>query len=123
IFEYFGRGMYKENGIAAFIHAPDASGEAIKTGAQVPETGTTRDGKAELFEEYRVYSVEWTPTQYIFRIDGREFLRIKEAVSQAPEYLVLSMLTSDWEMPDLFDGIDGNVNDSATVDWVRVYNP
>ncbi|WP_162598563.1 glycoside hydrolase family 16 protein [Nocardioides gilvus] len=123
VFEYFGRGMYKENGVAAFIHAPNAAGTVIKTGAQVPETGLMRDGKAELYEEYHVYSVEWNASQYIFRIDGREFLRIKKDVSKAPEYLILSMLTSDWELPDLFDGVDGNIKDTATVDWVRVYKP
>lgn len=123
VVEYFGRGMYKENGVAAFVHAPNAQGKVIKTGAQVPETGLMRDGKAELYEEYHVYSVEWNSTQYIFRLDGREFLRIKKDISKAPEYLILSMLSSDYELPDLFDGVDGNINDTAKVDWVRVFKP
>ena len=107
--------------MAAFIHAPNSQGTVVKTGAQVPQTGLMRDGKAELYEEYHVYSVEWTSSQYIFRLDGREFLRVKKDVSKAPEYLILSMLTSDWEMPALYK--PGNtLNDTAKVDWVRVWD-
>ena len=68
--------------------------------------------------EVNVFSVEWSPQEYVFRVDRREFWREERAVSQAGEYLVLSMLTSDFELPDLSaDGLSA----TASVDWVRVW--
>ena len=42
----------------------------------------------------------------------------ERAVSQAGEYLVLSMLTSDFELPDLSPD---ELSATASVDWVRVW--
>ena len=46
---------------------------------------------------YHVFSVEWTPTEYVFRIDGKETLRTSAGVSQTEEYLILSLLVSNFE--------------------------
>ena len=67
---------------------------------------------------YHVFSVEWTPAAYVFRVDGREFWRETEIVSQSPEYLLLSMLTSDYELEKLTSRTMGQ---RARVDWVRVW--
>jgi beta-glucanase (GH16 family) len=66
-----------------------------------------------------VYAVEWTPTEYVFRIDGREYYRETGAVSQAAQYLVLSNLTSDYELGEL---TADEVSDTAQVDWIRVFD-
>lgn len=69
-------------------------------------------------ESYHVYSVEWTPTEYIFRVDGVQTMRVDQGVSQRPQMLRLSMLTSAWETPEL---TEGSLPASMDVDWVRVW--
>ena len=64
-----------------------------------------------------MFSVEWTPEAYIFRVDGRETFRQTENISGMPEFLVLSLLSSDWELPDLDKS---QIPTDMKVDWVRV---
>jgi len=71
-----------------------------------------------LSDDFRVYSVEWSPKGYIFRVDDREMMRITEGISLQPEYLILSLLTSDWETAQLDHSLLPN---SMDVDWVRVW--
>ena len=66
-----------------------------------------------------MFSVEWTPTEYVFRIDGQETMRTTNGVSHDPEYLILSMLSSDFELGLL--GGDGHLPQHAYVDWVQVW--
>ena len=70
------------------------------------------------WKKYHVFSVEWTPDAYIFRVDGRESFRQTENISGKPEFLVLSLLSSDWELPDLDKS---QIPTDMKVDWVRVY--
>ena len=63
--------------------------------------------------------MEWTKAAYIFRVDGREFFRETQIVSQSPEYLLLSMLTSDYELEKL---TPATMRQRAQVDWVRVWS-
>nr|WP_257956229.1 hypothetical protein [Nocardioides sp. B-3] len=65
-----------------------------------------------------MFSVEWTPSEYVFRIDGAEFYRETRAVSHKPAFLILSMLTSDYELRHL---TPDRMSQTARVDWVRVY--
>lgn len=71
------------------------------------------------WDSYHVFSVEWTPTEYVFRIDGREHHRETYAISHVPEYLNLSMLTSNHELRNL---APGSMGETAKVDWVRVWS-
>jgi len=68
---------------------------------------------------YHVFSVEWTPTEYVFRIDGKETLRTTAGVSQTEEYLILSLLVANYEANKLpsADALPQTMN----VDWVRVW--
>ncbi|CAA9408755.1 MAG: GH16 [uncultured Nocardioides sp.] len=68
---------------------------------------------------YHVFSVEWTPTEYVFRIDGREVLRTTAGVSQTEEYLILSLLVSNYEANKLPS--PESLPQSMAVDWVRVW--
>jgi len=52
-------------------------------------------------------------------VDGREYHRETNAVSLAQQYLVLSMLASDHELAEL---TADELDDTAQVDWVRVYD-
>lgn len=67
---------------------------------------------------YHVYSVEWTPAAYIFRVDGHETFRTRRGVSRTPQYLILSLLTSGWELGRLDKA---KVDPHMAVDWVRVW--
>ena len=64
-------------------------------------------------------TVEWTPDAYIFRVDGREYYREAQAVSQSQQYLVLTALTSDYELAQL---TPDELAQTAQVDWVRVFD-
>jgi beta-glucanase (GH16 family) len=67
---------------------------------------------------YHVFSVEWTPTEYVFRIDGRETLRTSAGVSQTEEYLILSLLVSNFESLRI---TPEELPQTMSVDWVRVW--
>jgi beta-glucanase (GH16 family) len=104
--------------VGAFVHVKDAAGAWDKRGAMFPATELMKPLGDTWWTSYHVFSVEWTPTAYVFRVDGREFFRLAENVSQAEHYLLLSMLTSDYELEHL-DGSDFAA--TASVDWVRVW--
>jgi beta-glucanase (GH16 family) len=84
-----------------------------------PEARRSLGANRSWWQEFHVFSVEWTAHEYIFRIDGREYYREDKAVSQVPQYLVLSNLTSDYELKNLSPASFG---DTAQVDWVRVFD-
>ena len=60
--------------------------------------------KDDWYKRYHVFSVEWSPLGYIFRIDGQETGRINKGVSGVAEYPILSLLSSDYELKKL--GLD-----------------
>ena len=66
---------------------------------------------------YHVFSVEWTPTEYVFRIDGRETWRTSVGISHVPQYPILSLLSSDYELPRF----NGELPEQMEVDWARVW--
>ena len=68
--------------------------------------------------DYHIFSVEWTPDYYILRVDGHETFRTNQAVSQTQQYLILSLLASDYESPMLPK--TGAIA-PMYVDWVRVW--
>ncbi len=68
---------------------------------------------------YHVFSVEWTPKRYVFRIDGQEIYRTSKGVSGQEQYLILSLLSSDYELSAL--GGDGKLPQTMDVDWVRTW--
>lgn len=68
---------------------------------------------------YHVFSVQWTPTSYVYRVDGIPVFTTTQGVSQHPEFLNLSVLTSAWETK-YFTGKPG-ASTAMSVDWVRVW--
>jgi len=63
--------------------------------------------------------VEWTPTEYVFRIDGRETWTTTEGISHHPQFLILSLLSSDDELAAL--GGEDDIDEYAYVDWVQFW--
>jgi beta-glucanase (GH16 family) len=110
--EYFGDG-YREGGLASFVYHQGA-----KIGGLTPKTVGILGAGNTPSEGFHIYSVEWTPEEYIFRLDGVETLRVTQGVSQTPQYVILSLLTSDWELPKL---PKSELPTTMKVDWVRVW--
>ncbi|HJM38840.1 MAG TPA: MBL fold metallo-hydrolase [Planctomycetota bacterium] len=69
-------------------------------------------------ESFRTYSYLWTPTESVFFVDGKETWRTQEGLSHHPEYIILSVLVSEWESKQI---IPADFPDSMLVDWVRVF--
>jgi len=73
---------------------------------------------AALTEGFHDYALLWTPEDYVFYVDGKQFWRTKAGrVSQVSEYLKLTEEIGKWagditkaQLPDYFE-----------VDYVRVY--
>jgi beta-glucanase (GH16 family) len=115
--EFFGEG-YPKGGLASFLYYLNAEGENEKVGGVWP--GATRGlppGDA-WWRSFHVFSVDWTPERYVFRVDGREIFRTSEGVSGVDQFLILSLLSSDWELPRLDES---TLPTTMEVDWVRVW--
>jgi hypothetical protein len=120
--EYFGDnfGPGEGNGdYYAYIYWPqrqaDGSIKSIKTGDQ---QHFDRLGSGLPSGGYHVYSVDWTPNSYVFRVDGVETSRLTVGISHRAQFLLFSLLTSDWEVPRLTPDATPA---SMSVDWVRVW--
>ena len=119
VMEFWGDKGGGDETIGSFVtwHGPGWS--TLSLGAKFPDARRVLTTDREWWQEFHVFSVEWTPEDYVFRVDGREYYREAQAVSHVPEYLVLSMLAADYELDDL-DAAD--LDDTAEVDWVQVYD-
>ena len=117
VIEYFGD-EHPQGGLTSFIHWYKGQ-SLIKTGSWIKNSTTffanKRDGWSK---NYHVFSVQWTPQVLIFRIDGKETWRTSARVSKAQQYLILSLLASDYEALEM---PDKKLPQQMYVDWVRVW--
>jgi hypothetical protein len=124
IIEWFGKDV-PNGGLTSFIYAPSLNGKKYGLGGdgwiKKPEQYLQNE-KDEWYKRYHVFSVEWNPSGYIFRIDGQETGRINKGVSGAPEYPILSILSSDYELAKL-PGKDEkeNLPQTMQVDWIHTW--
>ncbi len=117
IIEYFGD-KHPQGGLTSFIHWYKGQ-RLIKTGSWIKDsTSYLKNNKDGWSKNYHVFSVEWTPKVIIFRIDGKETWRTSARVSKAQQYLILSLLASDYEALEL---PDSKLPQHMYVDWVRVW--
>ena len=118
VIEWFGENQ-PQGGLTSFAyHYPDDGAEGV-TGEKVGGFLKHPDQYgADWADKYHVFSVEWTPESYIFRIDGHETFRTSEGVSGQPEYLILSLLSSDYELANLDED---KLPQAMSVDWVRYW--
>jgi beta-glucanase (GH16 family) len=116
--EYFGKG-FDGTSLTSFVHFRPAGKKPLRLGGYV-RTPIAKDvfGDKLPSDDYHVFSVEWTEQEYIFRIDGIETFRTSKAVSQVPEYFILSLLSSDYEIPKITDDV---LPLTMSVDWVRAW--
>ena len=67
--------------------------------------------------EWHVIGMDWTPREYVFYVDGQETWRTSQAVSQIPQYIVLSLEVGGWAG----ELSEEKLPDSVLFDYVRVY--
>lgn len=117
VVEYFGKG-FLEGDVWQFLHYTDAGGEGHKVGAAQPKARRALKADDDWWKSYHVFSVQWTPRAYTFRVDGVKTFRTSRGVSGQPEFLILSMLSSGWELEKLEPG---TLPFATRVDWVRYW--
>lgn len=118
VVEWYGtRG--RKDVMASAVHAPLPDGRKRQIGGLIPRPSRFLATRSDSWwKDYHVFSVQWTPTSYVFRIAGHEVWRTRQGVSHVPEFLILSMLSSDFELPDV--GSDPSPR-TAEVDWVAFW--
>lgn len=124
IIEWFGKDL-PNGGLTSFVYAPSIGGTKHKISStgfiKNPEQYLMNE-KDDWFKRYHVFSVEWSTSGYIFRIDGQEVGRITKGVSSVPEYPILSLLSSDYELPKLPDRDEKkNLPQTMQVDWIKTW--
>lgn len=119
VIEYFGD-KHPQGGLTSFIYSKNSKGQDVKTGSWIKNpTSFLKNRRDGWSKSYHVFSVEWTPRAYIFRIDGKETWRTKVGVSGQPEFPILSLLASDYEISQL--GGDSRLPQTMHVDWIRLW--
>jgi beta-glucanase (GH16 family) len=117
VVEFFGKG-YPGGGLADFLYYADAKGHSVRSGKVWPHAGDLLPATDTWWNGYHVFSVRWTPSGYTFYVDGRVLSTSDQALSRTDEYLILSLLVSDWEI----DHLDRSaLPSSMAVDWAKVW--
>jgi beta-glucanase (GH16 family) len=117
IIEYFGD-KHPQGGLTSFIHWYKGK-RLIKTGSWIKDSKSfLKNNKDGWSKNYHVFSVQWTPKTIIFRIDGKETWRTSARVSKEQQFLILSLLASDYEALEMSDK---KLPQHMYVDWVRVW--
>ena len=125
IIEWFGAGRRDGwAGMNIYWHHPDgprrcaAVPDFTRMGGPAP--GDRATPLADLSSGFRNYGLLWTAAGCVFLCDGVEIMRETTAVSGVPQYMILSLLSSQWERARL--PLD-KLPDAMEVDWVRVLAP
>ena len=113
VMEYFGDD-HPLGGLTSFTYFLDADGNKQTVGGWVKDLDQYGEGWAD---QFHVFSVEWTPEEYVFRIDGQVTHRLDGPTSGREEFLILSLLSSDYELPRF----NGELPETMEVDWARVW--
>ena len=94
------------------------AGVTNKYGKVFPGAAAALRGRTDSWwSRYHVFSVDWTSSGYLFRIDSDITWRSSRAVSKRPQFLILSLLSSDYELPRF----NGELPEQMEVDWARVW--
>lgn len=122
---------YKK-GIQNVVHI----GERDSNGAGVYETKEANKWvaksavkKSSWWNKYHVFSMEWNAKKVTFRLDGKvtKTETPSTGIPMEDYYLVMSMLSSDWETGRLTKPVNGGVKaklpETMQVDWVKAWTP
>ena len=117
VIEYFGD-KHPQGGLTSFIHWYKGN-KLIKTGSWIKDSKSFLKNKRDGWSKnYHVFSVKWDPKKIVFYIDGKETWRTSARVSKEQQYLILSLLASDYEALEMNDK---KLPQHMYVDWVRVW--
>jgi beta-glucanase (GH16 family) len=117
VIEYFGD-KHPQGGLTSFIHWYKGN-KLIKTGSWIKDSKSfLKDKRDGWSKNYHVFSVKWDPSKIVFYIDGKETWRTSAHVSKEQQYLILSLLASDYEALEMNDK---KLPQHMYVDWVRVW--
>jgi hypothetical protein len=122
VIEFYGADNAGRGRMSTTVHRRvDGGRELTSYGGPIADADRfLADRSDRWWSAYHVFSVEWTPREYVFRIDGQETLRTSQGVSHHPEFLILSMLSSDYEL-GWIEGDAAGLPQHAYVDWVQVW--
>jgi beta-glucanase (GH16 family) len=119
IVEFFGRG-YTGGGLGNFLYYKSAARKDVKLGGVWPAAAGLKASSDSWWNSYHVFAVDWTTGGYTFYIDGQKLYSTTRALSHTEEFLILSLLSSDWELKDL-DRAHLSTKSVMRVDWARVW--
>jgi beta-glucanase (GH16 family) len=105
VFEYL---RNRDNKIQHTLHW-DGYGEDHKSAHKVAEIPGLTEG-------WHTVGFLWTPTHYVFYVDGRETWQTDKGVSHRPQYMILSLEVGKWAG----DISKAELPDHLYVDYVRV---
>jgi beta-glucanase (GH16 family) len=115
--EYFGD-HHPRGGLATFVHRYVGM-RRVSTGGWIPRSASYLRSRHDGWSRnYHVFSVEWTPRQLVYRIDGKETTRVARGVSDVRQFPVLSLIAADYEIPKIRER---QLPQHMYVDWVRVW--
>ena len=114
--EYYGDGR-ADGGLSNLIHHTSSTGATTSAGGIQPRAKAVLAGR-KASAGYHVFSVQWSSAGYVFRMDGvPTFKTASPHVSAVNQGLILSLLTSDWELSRWRTG-----STAMSVDWVRAWS-
>jgi beta-glucanase (GH16 family) len=120
--EYFGKAGDTGGGLRSYVHRPrvvNGQTKFVTSGGPLKASRVRQIlGNHRPSDGYHTYTVVWTPSSYVFSIDGQQTLKITNGVSSTPVALVLSLLSSYYELPALKHA---RLPVTMQVDWVKVW--
>ena len=118
VIEWFGAGL-PSGGLSGSVYYPTPSGQA-KAGGWIADPSSYLGGPNDSWwSTYHVFSVEWSPAATCSASTaGRRGVPVP-GCSERPEYLILSLLSSDYELPGL--GGENSLPQHMYVDWVQFW--
>jgi beta-glucanase (GH16 family) len=117
--EFFGQG-YPSGGLANFLYYKSSAGKDVRTGGVWATASRLKPSYDSWWNSYHVFAVDWTTGGYTFYIDGQKIYSSTRALSHTNQYLILSLLSSDWELKYL-DRAHMATKSVMRVDWARVW--
>lgn len=117
VVESFGRGA-PGGGLASFLYFVNGAGRSVQYGGVQPQARSLIPRADTWYNSYHVFSVRWTPSRYTMYVDGRVLFTSTDAVSQRTQYVILSLLASDWELKHLDRT---RLPSEMSVDWAKVW--
>jgi len=111
-------------GITNVVHIADGRKAMSESSKWVAKSAVN---KSSWWGKSHVFSIEWTRSDIVFRMDGAETKRMKNQKLPDADYcIVMSMLTSDWETGRIKKPVNGGkkvdlAKSVMKVDWVKAW--